>query len=98
MPKKTELSPELAIVLDVIVKEMEKSRLPTYLYTVEELTGILKVNKNKVNALINKGYLPCLNLGRRKVRREALEEFLKKREDEFRIKKEANYKWNGEIF
>lgn len=46
------------------------------LLTVAEVAALLKVNKNKVHDLINAGLLPCLVLGRRKVRRASLERFL----------------------
>jgi excisionase family DNA binding protein len=46
------------------------------LLTVAEVADLLKVNKNKVHDLINAGLLPCLVLGRRKVRRRSLEKFL----------------------
>lgn len=51
--------------------------LPDFLYTVEEVAAILKVNKNKVYDLIRKGYLTALKLGRYKVTKFELIRFLK---------------------
>lgn len=48
------------------------------LYTIKEVAGLLKVNKNYVYALINKGVLRSIKLGCRKVTRSALIEFLEK--------------------
>ena len=47
-------------------------------YTIKEIAGLLKVNKNYVYALINKGLLRSTKLGCRKVTRRALIEFLDK--------------------
>ena len=55
---------------------INQDALMNFLYTVEELAVILKMNKNSVYALINKGLLPALKLGCTKVTRESLEEFL----------------------
>lgn len=46
------------------------------LYTVKEVSKILKVNVNYVYKLIYKQMLPALKLGCWKVRKEALENFL----------------------
>lgn len=46
------------------------------LYTVIEVSKILRIGKNKVYELIELGLLPALNLGGLKVRKEALEKFL----------------------
>ena len=46
------------------------------LYTVKEVSKILKVNVNYVYKLINKQILPALKLGCLKVRKETLENFL----------------------
>lgn len=48
-----------------------------YLYTVEEVAAILKVNKNTVYDLIRNGLLIALKLGRLKVTRTTLLKFLK---------------------
>ncbi|AYF54531.1 helix-turn-helix domain-containing protein [Clostridium botulinum C] len=48
-----------------------------YLYTVEEVASILKVNKNTVYDLIRNKFLIALKLGRLKVTRTTLLEFLK---------------------
>ena len=45
------------------------------LYTISEVSKILKVNKNYVYALINDGHLKSIKLGCRKVTRKALLEF-----------------------
>lgn len=47
-------------------------------YTIKEVSGLLKVNKNYVYALINKGLLRSTKLGCRKVTRQSLIEFLEK--------------------
>lgn len=46
------------------------------LYTVKEVSKILKVNVHKVYELINSGLLPALKLGSIKIRRESLLRFL----------------------
>jgi excisionase family DNA binding protein len=46
------------------------------LYTVKEVSLILKVNVHRVYDLIRSGMLPALKLGSLKVRKEALEKFL----------------------
>lgn len=48
------------------------------LYTVKEVAKIMKVNVHKVYDLIHAGLLPALKLGSIKIRRESLEEFLRK--------------------
>lgn len=48
-----------------------------YLYTVEEVATILKVNKNTVYELIRSGLLQALRLGRLKVTKITLIRFLK---------------------
>lgn len=50
------------------------------LYTVPEASKLLKTNTNYVYELVNCGLLPCLKLGRIKIRAKALEEFLVKYE------------------
>lgn len=53
------------------------SEVRIVLYTVKEVAGIIKTNPSYVYKLINCGKLPAIKLGAYKVRREALEEFLK---------------------
>lgn len=48
------------------------------LYTAKEVSKILKVNVHKVYDLIRAGMLPALKLGSIKIRKESLNEFLKK--------------------
>lgn len=48
----------------------------TELFTVKEVSEILKVNVHRVYALIRSGLLPALKLGSLKVRGEALQKFL----------------------
>ena len=48
------------------------------LYTVKEVSQLIKTNVGYVYNLIRKGYLPALNLGSLKVRRASLLEFLEK--------------------
>lgn len=50
------------------------------LYTVAETAKLLKTNPNYVYSLIKLGFLPALKLGCMKIRREAIDEFLKKYE------------------
>lgn len=52
------------------------------LYTITEVAGLLKVNKNMVYSLINKGYLKSIKLGCRKVTRKSLLAFLDKYDGE----------------
>lgn len=47
------------------------------LYTVQETAKLLKTNKGYVYSLINAGVLPALKLGSLKIRKSAIEEFLK---------------------
>ncbi|MBR9648699.1 MAG: helix-turn-helix domain-containing protein [Clostridium tyrobutyricum] len=49
-----------------------------YLYTVEEMAKILKVNTSTVYKLIKMGYLTTLKLGRYKITKFELLRFLKK--------------------
>lgn len=51
-----------------------------FLYTVEEAARILKSNQTYVHKLLNNGLIPYLVLGRRKIRKQALDDFLKKYE------------------
>ena len=48
------------------------------LYTITEVAGLLKVNRNYVYSLINKGHLRSIKLGCRKVTRKSLMQFLDK--------------------
>lgn len=50
------------------------------LFTVPETAKILKVNQNYVYDLIRNGYLPCMKLGRYKIRKSAIERFLENAE------------------
>ena len=50
------------------------------LYTVKETAAILKTNIGYVHKLRTSGLLPFLKLGQYKVRKQALDEFLKKYE------------------
>lgn len=52
------------------------------LYTVKEVSQLIKTNVGYVYNLIKKGYLPALNLGSLKVRRASLLEFLEKYDGE----------------
>ena len=54
--------------------------MPDVIYTVSETAKLLKTNSNYVYSLIRLGYLPALKLGSMKVRKEAIDEFLKKYE------------------
>lgn len=46
------------------------------LYTVSEVSKVLKTNTDSVYALINQGKLPCLVLGLKKIRGSDLERFI----------------------
>ena len=62
------------------VKEiLEENISRDILFTISEVASILKVNKNYVYKLIDKGCLRSIKLGCRKVTRKSLMEFL----DEF---------------
>ena len=50
------------------------------LYTMKEVSEILKTNVTYVHRLRKAGLLPCLKLGTYKVRAEALDAFLEKYE------------------
>lgn len=50
------------------------------LFTVKEVSKILKMNTSSVYKLINDKELPAIKLGSVKVRKEALEAFLKRLE------------------
>lgn len=50
------------------------------LYTVQEVAELLKTNGTYVYSLIRAGELPALKLGRLKIRKEALEDFLERNE------------------
>lgn len=50
------------------------------LYTMKEVSEILKTNVTYVHRLRKAGVLPCLKIGTYKVRSEALDEFLAKYE------------------
>lgn len=47
-----------------------------YLYTVDEVAEILKVSRNTVYNLINKGELNALRLGKLKVAKPTLKKFI----------------------
>ncbi len=48
------------------------------LYTVKEVSQVLRVNTSKVYELINTGQLPYLLLGQKKIRGSDLEQFIEK--------------------
>lgn len=50
------------------------------LYTVQEVSKLLKVSKNRVYDIIHAGLLPVMKMGGIKVRESALEAFLQKYE------------------
>ena len=52
--------------------------METILYTVAEVSKLLKINANDTYSLIRTGKLPALKLGSLKVRRASLLEFLEK--------------------
>lgn len=63
---------------------MKKDEIPVeqqLIYNVEEVATLLKTTRPVVYSLIEKGYLPSIVLGRRKVTRKALLAFLDKNEN-----------------
>lgn len=50
--------------------------MPEQLYTVKEVAEILKCNANYVYSLMNNGLLNYIVIGRRKVRKSTLENFI----------------------
>ncbi|WP_270563664.1 helix-turn-helix domain-containing protein [Faecalibacterium prausnitzii] len=63
---------------------MKEQKIPLeqqLVYNVEEVATILKTTRPVVYSLIEKGYLPSIVLGRRKVTRKALLTFLDKNEN-----------------
>ena len=50
--------------------------METILYTVKEAAEILKCKENTVNSLINSNMLKCIIIGRRKIPRTELLEFI----------------------
>lgn len=48
------------------------------LYTIKEVSEILKVNVNTVHTLRKSGLLKCMKLGSYKVRESSLQDFLEK--------------------
>ena len=49
-------------------------------YSVQEVADILHTSKNAVYGLIHAGVLPCIKIGRIKIRHDALAAFLEKAE------------------
>ena len=63
---------------------MKEQKIPLeqqLVYNVEEVATLLKTTRHVVYSLIEKGYLPSIVLGRRKVTRKALLTFLDKNEN-----------------
>lgn len=63
---------------------MKEQKIPIeqqLVYNVEEVAALLKTTRPVVYSLIEKGYLPSIVLGRRKVTRKALLTFLDKNEN-----------------
>nr|DAK57462.1 MAG TPA: helix-turn-helix domain protein [Caudoviricetes sp.]DAO62145.1 MAG TPA: helix-turn-helix domain protein [Caudoviricetes sp.] len=63
---------------------MKEQKIPLeqqLIYNVEEVATLLKTTRPVVYSLIEKGYLPSIVLGRRKVTRKALLTFLDKNEN-----------------
>jgi excisionase family DNA binding protein len=63
---------------------MKEQKIPLeqqLVYNVEEVATLLKTTRPVVYSLIEKGYLPSIVLGRRKVTRKALLTFLDKNEN-----------------
>lgn len=63
---------------------MKERKIPLeqqLVYNVEEVATLLKTTRPVVYSLIEKGYLPSIVIGRRKVTRKALLTFLDKNEN-----------------
>lgn len=56
---------------------MKVIQITPLLYSVEEVAIVLKSNKDYVYNLIKAGVLPAIKLGRIKILKESLEQFLK---------------------
>lgn len=54
--------------------------METVLYTVKEVSELFHTNPTYIYALIRTGLLPALKLGSYKIRREAVEDFLRRYE------------------
>ena len=54
--------------------------MESVLYSVPEVAELLKTNENYVYKLIKTGLLPCLKLGRYKVRKQSIDRFLEEYE------------------
>lgn len=54
----------------------------TMLYTVKEVSEILKTNTSFVYKLINEGNLPAIKIGSIKVRKQTLEAFVARMEEQ----------------
>lgn len=63
------------------MKEQKNPLEQQLIYNVEEVATLLKTTRPVVYSLIEKGYLPSIVLGRRKVTRKALLTFLDKNEN-----------------
>ena len=61
-------------------RKLEQDLASKKLLTVIETGKVLGIGRIKVYELIKSGYLPALNIGGLKVRREAIDEFLTKYE------------------
>ena len=61
-------------------QKIENQNIIKKLYSVIEVSKMLGIGKAKVYELINGGYLPAMNLGGMKVRKETIDEFLTKYE------------------
>lgn len=72
------------------------------LYTVKEVSKLLKSNPGYIYSLIKAGHLPVLKLGKIKIRRVALLEFLKRYEgqdltDPFKVREFMANKDGGKL-
>ena len=70
----------LAIAFKLWRQKIENQNIIKKLYSVIEVSKMLGIGKAKVFELINGGYLPAMNLGGMKVRKETIDEFLTKYE------------------
>ena len=69
------------VIMGSHTKNYSNEGMTPLLYTVKEVSEILKTNVTYVHKLRKAGLLPFIKLGTYKVREEALQEFLKKYEN-----------------
>lgn len=71
---------ERADALEALMQEEAPMKDEQMVYTILEVARILKIGKNRVYELKNRGFLPFIKLGALKCSRQSLEGFLRKYE------------------